>query len=53
MFYLCTIVQGMPERIKLIQMEKEHLEELTSYVDDDDDIRWIEDEDVVYGKSKM
>ena len=55
MFYLGTVIQGLPERVKLIQMEKKNLEELKPFVNNDDDVQWIENEkgEVVYGKSKM
>lgn len=55
MFYLCTMIQGLPEKTKLIQMEKENIEELKLYVRSDDDIQWIENDkgEVVFGKSKM
>ena len=55
MFYLCTLIQGLPEKTKLIQMEEENIEELKPYVRSDDDIQWIENDkgEVVFGKSKM
>lgn len=55
MFYLCTIIQGLPERIKLIQLEKETIEELKPYVKSDDTTHWIENNKgkVVFGKSKL
>lgn len=54
MFYLCTMIQGLPEKIKLVQLEKENIEELKPYVKSDDDIQWIENDEgeVVFGKSK-
>ena len=54
MFYLCTIIQGLANT-KLIQLEKENIEELKPYVRNDDDLQWIEDDKgkVVFGKSKI
>lgn len=54
MFYLCTIIQGL-ENTKLIQLEKENIEELKPYVRSDDDMQWIENDrgEVVFGKSKI
>ena len=54
MFYLCTIIQGLPEKIKLIQLEKENIEDLKPYVRSNDDIQWIENDkgEVVFGKLK-
>ena len=54
MFYLCTLIQGLSERTKLIQMERANIEELKPYVRSDDDIQWIENDkgEVVFGKSK-
>ncbi len=55
MFYLCSIIQGLPEKTKLVQLEKETIEELKPYVRSDDDIQWIENNKgkVVFGKSKL
>ena len=54
MFYLCTIILGLPKKTKLIQLEKENIEELKPYVRSNDDIQWIENDkgEVVFGKSK-
>ena len=55
MFYLCTTIQGLPEKTKLVQLERENIEELKPYVQSDNDIQWIENDkgEVVFGKSKV
>lgn len=54
MFYLCTIIQGLPKKTKLVQLQNENIEKLKSYVKGDEDIQWIENDkgEVVFGKSK-
>jgi hypothetical protein len=55
MFYLCTAIQGLPEKTKLVQLKRENVEELKPYVRSDDDIQWIENDkgEAVFGKSKV
>lgn len=55
MFYLCTVIQGLPKKTKLIQLQNKNIEELKPYVSSDNDIQWIENDkgEVVFGKSKL
>lgn len=55
MFYLCTMITGLPERVKLIQLQSENLSKFENLNITADDIQWVEDDkgNVIIGNSKM